>query len=479
MPFAGRHHDLWEWAEEVTPGVRPIPFVGLWGRGGAKSTNAEGICVRWGAKKVRRYGWYVSGTQDKADSHVQNIASMLEKREVEIYYPELSQRLVGKYGSSKGWRRNRLRTESGLTIDSLGLDTGSRGVKIDDARPDFIIFDDVDDLHDAIGITNKKVEIITKSILPAGSVDCAVLFIQNLIHPESIASKLADGRADFLLDRLVSGPHPAIDGLTYEQREGKFFITGGTPTWEGQDLETCQAQINTWGLSAFLQEAQHEVDRAGGLWAHVDFQHFEYDQRPVYVKTAVWVDPAVTSTDDSDSMGISAGGISEAGTIDGLYWWEAITNPEDAISRAIKKAIEIKSMTVGVETDQGGDTWQSVYARAMVVVKEELKRTLAPEEYEKVVWPQFIQDKAGAGYGSKMERNSKMLVDYEHGKVRHMTGTHRVIEKALLRFPNKPLDVADSWFWTWNDLRNGAGGYAEFARRKLEEMKRQKEKQNG
>jgi len=71
----------------------------------------------------------------------------------------------------------------------------------------------------------KKIDILTKTILPAGSPDCAILFIQNLIHPESIASRLVDGRADFLSERIVSGPYPAIEGLTYEQRNGKFVIT--------------------------------------------------------------------------------------------------------------------------------------------------------------------------------------------------------------------------------------------------------------
>lgn len=462
----------------MRPGERPRPFAAFWGRGGAKSTNAEAAVVDLGARGVCRYVWYVSGTQDKADSHVASIAEMMQSSQVSRYYPDMSRRAMNKYGSSKGWRRNRLRTASGFTVDSLGLDTGARGMKIEDARPDLIIFDDVDELHDSLQITNKKKQTITQSVLPSGSTHCAVVFIQNLIHPQSIASTLADGRADWLTDRINSGPYPAVEGLIYEQREGKFVITDGVPTWEGQPLSVCQHQMNTWGLTSFLLEAQHEVDRAGGIWNHVDFQRLDYTDIPVYTKTAVWVDPAVTSTDDSDSMGISAGGIAPDGKIHGLYWWEGITTPEDAISRAIKKAIEVKSLTVGVETDQGGDTWQSVYARSLAKVKEELRAQMTPEEYAKVVFPSFIEDKAGAGYGSKAERNFKMLVDYEHGQVVHVKGTHVVIEKALKRFPLKPLDLADSWFWTWNDLRNGAGGYAEFARRRLEEMKK-KETQNG
>jgi len=72
----------------------------------------------------------------------------LESDNVEQWDESLSSRKLGKYGHSKGWRRERLRTASGLTIDALGLDTGTRGAKIENQRPDFIIFDDVDEKFD-------------------------------------------------------------------------------------------------------------------------------------------------------------------------------------------------------------------------------------------------------------------------------------------------------------------------------------------
>jgi hypothetical protein len=131
-----------------------------------------------------------------------------------------------------------------------------------------MVFDDVDDLHDGPAQTKRKEEIITKSILPAGSNNCAVIFIQNLIIPNGVASKLADGRADYLKKRIVSGPFPAIEGFKYEWRtdtEGRrrAFITGGTASWAGQPIESCQRFIDTWGLTAFLKEAQHMVHGRG------------------------------------------------------------------------------------------------------------------------------------------------------------------------------------------------------------------------
>jgi len=72
-PFGKRHVDFWEWIESIDTKNKPRPFVALWPRGGAKSTSAEMACVRVGNKRVRKYIWYVSSTQDKADKHVETI----------------------------------------------------------------------------------------------------------------------------------------------------------------------------------------------------------------------------------------------------------------------------------------------------------------------------------------------------------------------------------------------------------------------
>src|SRR3990167_6751153 len=134
--FADRHRQLWEWGWAIEQEVRPAPFVAVWPRGGAKSTSAELLTVGIGARQRRRYAWYICETQDQADKHIDTIAGMLESKQVAGYYSEMATRKVGKYGNSRGWRRNRLRTEH-FTIDGMGLDSASRGAKVEEDRPDF------------------------------------------------------------------------------------------------------------------------------------------------------------------------------------------------------------------------------------------------------------------------------------------------------------------------------------------------------
>jgi hypothetical protein len=310
--FAPRHAALWEWTWAIAKGVRPAPFVALWPRGGAKSTSAELAAAAVGMRQVRRYALYISETQDQADKHVATIAGLLESAGVD--------RAVNKYGNSKGWRRNRLRTADGFTVDALGLDTAARGIKVDADRPDLMVLDDIDARHDTVAAVQKKIETLTTTILPAGSNDCAVLAVQNLIHTGSVFTKLSlppgdENAADFLSDRIISGPFPALDDFTYEIRGGQYVITGGAPTWAGQDVAACQGFIKTWGMRAFLRECQHDIgNAAGALWdreAMIDAHRVT--AFPELVRIVVAVDPEATSGDDSAETGIVVAGRDAAG----------------------------------------------------------------------------------------------------------------------------------------------------------------------
>lgn len=447
IPFAPHHADLWEWLWALERGVKPAPFVGIWSRGGGKSTNAEMGCVAVGARRVRRYGWYVSSTQDQADDHVSNVGAMLESPAVEALYPDLAARAVGKYGSSKGWRRNRLRTAAGFTIDALGLDVAARGAKLDEARPDFLVLDDIDEDTDTAVAVEKKIKILTKRLLPAGSDDSAVLAIQNLVHGDGVFAQLADGRADFLANRRVSGPHPAVYDATFAQRGGQWVITGGRPSWAGQDLAKCQAQIVEWGYSAFRSEAQHEVEAPpGGMFDHLTFARCAPEDVPPLVACVVAVDPAVTSTDRSDAHGIQVDGVARTGKVYRLYSYERRGTPLHTLRVALLRALDYGASWVVVETDQGGETWESVYQQAWDgLVNEGTVRALTRR-------PAFVSEKAG-GDGPKVHRAQQMLGAYERGRFVHVEGTHATLEQALRRFPkSKPFDLVDAAYWSWRTL---------------------------
>jgi hypothetical protein len=87
-----------------------------------------------------------------------------------------------------------------------------------------------------------------------------------------VFSRLADGRADFLAERIVSGPYPAVRGLETQWVEDEE--TGHAPSDDhrrrsdlGRSESRClPAQHRTVRPLAFLQESQHDVSaRKEGL----------------------------------------------------------------------------------------------------------------------------------------------------------------------------------------------------------------------
>lgn len=306
-PMGERHRRLWAWLEALTPGVKPRHRVESWPRGGGKSSTASLGVARVGMKQTRKFCLYVSGTQKQANKHVQGIRARFETLGVP--------RSVNAYGNSLGWSMDLLRVANGFNVLALGLDAAGRGVKLDDFRPDLIVFDDIDERHDSEETTAKKISTLTESVLPTGSTDAAVLVVQNRIHSNSIISQLVDGTADFLLDREAY-EEPAVRGLVYESEslpDGRrlYRITAGEPTWEGQDLVTCEAQLNEWGRGAFLREAQHETEKSeDGLWQRdrdIDPFRVQPGGYPALHRIAVAVDPNASS--GGDEAGIVAGGV--------------------------------------------------------------------------------------------------------------------------------------------------------------------------
>jgi phage terminase large subunit-like protein len=304
-PFADFHERMWEWGEGLIPGVRPQPHIEILGRGLGKSTTAELICARAGSKLSRRFVLYVCGSQEQADEHVASIASLFETMGVE--------RAVGKYGHSKGWRRNQLRTANGFNVAAYGLDAGIRGVKIDQYRPDLIILDDLDNGEDSLKTIEKKVRAVTKKILPTGSADCAILGVQNAIHEDSIFSQLSDGRADFLHDRYVSPMEPAVRGLAYEivpnpDGRNRYKITAGEASWAGKPLSVCEQEINDFGLRAFLEECQHDVAGVGGYVFNTSmFRYCTLAELPNMVSVCLAWDLAATEGGGDHTVGVLMG----------------------------------------------------------------------------------------------------------------------------------------------------------------------------
>jgi len=351
-----------------------------------------------------------------------------------------------------GWLWHKVRDVSDAGVRKFApINVGGDHTYLTDFGLSHNCFDDIDSELDGEAVTAKKIKVVTQKLLPAGTPNCAILMVQNLVHENSIFARLADGRADFLRNRQMLGPIPAVEGLEVAEIDHKWVITKGESTWpEGFPLESCQALINEFGLTAFMAECQHKTQAPNGdIFAHLDFSGIAVDIEdvPPLKRVVVWVDPSVTSNDSSDCMAIQIDGLGREGKHDRifrLYSWEHRMTPYAAIRHAVEKAIYYNATVVGVETNQGGDTWRVVYDQVIDHLRMEALES-GGDFFKRM--PRYKEAKATSDMGSKVSRAQRMLVDYERNMFRHVKGTNHTLEAALKRFPKmKPFDLVDACF---------------------------------
>ena len=272
-PFGEHHVAAWEHAWSIRRDTRPDELILAWPRKGGKTSTVQLIVAATIIRETRGFWLYVCETQPQAEEKLQNISALLGRGSVQAYYPQHADRAVNKYNTSLGWSKQRLRTRGGGIVEAVGLNNAMRGLMIEGQPPDGVILDDIDGRHDSTATTTKKEQTIRSTILPAATSNAAVIVAQNLIIPHGVVSRLVNNKADYMQKRKTLGPLAAVEGLETgkewdaEHERFRDVITGGTPIWAGQDLEACQAYVDTYGLSTFIEECQNIVDeKAGALW---------------------------------------------------------------------------------------------------------------------------------------------------------------------------------------------------------------------
>jgi len=469
-PMAARHVEFWQWVWSVNAYNTPQPFIAVWPRGGGKSTSVELATIALGTRTehgvpIRRYALYVSGTQDQADKHVETIGTAMSSIGVK--------RAVNEYGTSVGWRRNRLSASNGFTIDALGLDSnGFRGIKKDEQRPDLLIFDDVDDLSDSGLTVRKKIDTITQTILPSGAQNLAVLGAQNLIHSNGVFAKLVNGSADFLTDRILSGPYPAIVNAQYEQTQRGIKVSGQS-TWEGQSLAMCEAYIRRFGMHAFKRECQHDVksDVLGALWTRktIEMGRIVPDDCPSLSYITVAIDPSASSKETSDEAGIVVAGRTTMKHGYVLADYSLRGTPAKWGARAVIAYIVNHANHIVGEGNNGGEmVGQVIYGLTRDYIADELEAMGYPREWAvagKMV--PFVLVHASQAKATRAEPVSRL---YELGQGHHV-GLFPALEDEMCTWlpgsdsPNR----MDALVWAMKDLGLTVlgHGWADYAEQQL------------
>ena len=269
-PFAKYQEEFWDWGWQIGSGSYHRPRVECEPRGVGKSTNAEAWCVELLARRLRWMIGYVSFEEDKAGKHFDSIKAMLENERFLQDYPHCRPKVQKLSNKAARWSRDAIVTESDAMIVPLSLQGSSRGWKSQTGRRfDVIVLDDIDKLGMSVTLIAKLLDMLKGEILAAGDDNTVILVAQNLIHRESICSKILDHRADILADRDFRGPYPILKYYDAEKIDipndptgaKKWVITSGEAYDPAITVEYAEKLLNKFGRDTFDRECQQDVDK--------------------------------------------------------------------------------------------------------------------------------------------------------------------------------------------------------------------------
>lgn len=186
------------------------------------------------------------------------------------------------------------------------------------------------------------------------------------------------------------------------------------------------------------QELDAELlsDLPGALWTQAAIDAYRVQSPPALGRIVVAVDPAVTSTDDSNEHGIVVVGV-EADGQNGYLLEDASLSgsPHDWATQAITMCHKWRADGVVVEVNQGGD----MVAHTLRVISPNIN---------------IIEVRATRG---KHVRAEPIAALYEQGRIRHV-GQYPEVENQMTQFTNEGYqgegspDRVDALVWAASEL---------------------------
>lgn len=223
-------------------------------------------------------------------------------------------------------------------------------------------------------------------------------------------------------------------------KEGKVHVTRGSTMDNAANLSAAwldRIQKRYQGTRLGRQELSAEIlgDLPGALWAQDVIDTYRVRAAPELTRTVVAIDPAVTSTEESDTHGIIAAGLADdqAGYV--LADESIMGSPLDWARAAISLYHQTKADAIVAEVNQGGD----MVAHTI--------RAIAPNV-------NVIEVRASKG---KHVRAEPVAALYAQGRVRHV-GQFPELEAQMTQFTNAGYqgddspDRADALVWALTEL---------------------------
>ncbi len=252
-----------------------------WPRGHAKSTHFDIFTPLWLIFQALRLINFMVVIGKSEDSAIRLLGDI----QAELQY---NKRLIADFGPQTtvgDWQEGEFTTQNGVHFLAAGRGQSPRGLRKREARPDYIVIDDLDD--DELCRNERRVRELTDWVKEAlfGSLDVGrgrFIMVGNLISKTSVLANIA-----------------AIPGVFVS--EVKAVDREGNPTWAEkwtrQEAEEYAAFV---GYRAWQKEMMHNPITTGTIFRN---EWIHYKRMPAlrrYEQLVCYTDPSFKSTTAND-----------------------------------------------------------------------------------------------------------------------------------------------------------------------------------
>lgn len=258
-----------------------LKAVFMWPRGHAKSTHMDIFTPLWLMFQTKRLINFMVVVGKSEDSAIRLLGDI----QAELEY---NQRIISDFGTQKNagdWQEGEFKTKDGVKFLACGRGQSPRGLRDREARPDYIVIDDLDD--DELCRNEKRVHDLTDWVKEAlfGSLDVGrgrFIMVGNLISKTSVLFNLAHTKGVFL-SKIV-----AVDA-------------NGEPVWrEKWTKEEAQAYADFVGFRAWNKEMMHNPIKDGTIFRHDWIRYKKVLPLNKYDQLICYTDPSFKSTTSND-----------------------------------------------------------------------------------------------------------------------------------------------------------------------------------
>jgi hypothetical protein len=295
-------------------------------------------------------------------------------------YPDYCEPARRHNGKTINDSQQMLYTKSGFAFAARGIDSTSLGMKVDEVRPDLLIFDDIEPPEATYSMfqREKRLSTVQNAILPLNEMARVVIVGTVTMGGSIIHSLVRDSKGEETEEWITDERFKTFHSRPIIRRDDGIERSIWPDKWSMDYLESIRKT-----RSFKLNYDNDPRGRIGEYWNEEDIR---YGVPPNITRYYLFVDPPVTQKKTSDPCGLAVigyapGGVRQLpGHSDTLADHEAAADQVARLSRAVvMDAWDVRATgkvlrahilralaqwpqvtTVVLENNQGGDLWIEV-----------------------------------------------------------------------------------------------------------------------